>query len=153
MIKVGSAQVSSVAEPAAFFARWADMPGWSEWNADTEWARLDGPFVVGATGQLKPKGGPKVRFVIERLVPDREFVDVSLLFGARLTFDHQVRTTPTGGCVIDVTITLTGPLSRLWNLILGKGLRDSAQPDLDRLVALVEQTQDERPLVIRRGPS
>jgi hypothetical protein len=144
VINIGSAQASSVAEPAAFFARWGDMAGWSEWNADTEWVRLDGPFVVGATGQLKPKGGPKVRFVIERLDPGREFVDVSLLFGARLTFDHQVRTAPGGGCVIDISITLTGPLSRLWSLILAQGLRESAQPDLDRLVALVEQAQNER---------
>ena len=53
------------------------MASWPEWNADTEWVRLDGPFAAGSTGVLKPGGGPRVKFVIQTLVPDREFVDVS----------------------------------------------------------------------------
>ena len=66
------------------------MATWPEWNTDTEWVRLDGPFQTGGTGMLKPKGGPKVRFVLDSVVPEREFVDVSLLLGARLTFRHDV---------------------------------------------------------------
>ena len=76
------ASAATSAAPATIFARWADMATWPTWNLDTEWVRLDGPFATGSTGSLKPKGGPKVRFVIERLVPEREFVDVSLLLGA-----------------------------------------------------------------------
>jgi hypothetical protein len=112
------------------------MATWPEWNADTEWVRLDGAFREGATGVLKPKGGPKVPFVVASL-SDREFVDVSRLVGARLTFDHQITPTPRG-CRIDVGVTIRGPLARIWALILGKGFRASLQPDLDRLVALVE---------------
>jgi hypothetical protein len=112
------------------------MATWPEWNADTEWVRLDGPFVEGATGVLKPKGGPKVPFVVASLT-DREFVDVSRLVGARLTFDHQIAPTAEG-CRIDVRVTIRGPLARIWVLILGKGFRATLQPDLDRLVALVE---------------
>ena len=67
MTTLATASLSSTAPPAAFFARWADMASWSEWNSDTEWVRLDGDFVEGATGALKPKGGPKVTFVVERL--------------------------------------------------------------------------------------
>jgi hypothetical protein len=89
---------------------------------------------------LKPKGGPKVKFVIAALVPDREFVDVSLLVGARLTFRHLVETLPDGGCRVRVSVTMTGPLRRLWALILGKGFRTNLQPDLDRLVAAAEST-------------
>jgi len=114
------------------------MASWPEWNADTEWVRLDGPFAAGSKGVLKPKGGPRVRFVIERLVPDSEFIDVSLLLGARLTFAHQVSTRPDGGSEIDVSISIGGPLRRLWTLILGGGFRANAQADLDRLVAAVE---------------
>jgi hypothetical protein len=66
------------------------MATWPEWNLDSEWVRLDGPFVQGSTGRLKPKGGFAVPFVIERLVPGSEFVDTSRLPGARLTFAHVV---------------------------------------------------------------
>ena len=136
MTQIARAHIISAATPTAFFSRWAEMSTWPEWNTDTEWVRLDGPFVAGATGQLKPKGGPKVRFRVERLT-DHEFVDVSSLLGARLTFDHQVSVAD-GTTQIDVVISLDGPLRRVWIAIMGKGLRASAQRDLDALKATVE---------------
>jgi hypothetical protein len=138
MINIAEAEITSTAPPAAFFARWADMATWPEWNTDTEWVRLDGPFVAGSTGVLKPKGGPKVKFVVDTLVPDREFVDVSLLLGARLTFRHLVEPFPNGGCRVAVAVTMSGPLRWLWARILGGGFRASVQPDLDCLAAVAE---------------
>ena len=135
---IASASVTSSAPAAAFFERWADTATWPEWNTDTAWVRLDGPFATGTTGRLKPKGGPAVRFVVERLTADA-FVDVSRLVGARLTFDHRVQILAAGGGTrVDVTVTLTGPLRRLWNAILGSGIAASVQPDLDRLAAACE---------------
>jgi hypothetical protein len=138
MITISEAEATSNAPPPAFFAKWADMATWPEWNGDTEWVRLDGPFVAGSRGVLKPKGGPRVKFVIDALVPDREFVDVSLLVGARLTFRHLVEPLPDGGCRIRVTVTMTGPLRSLWARILGNGFRATLQADLDRLVTAAE---------------
>ena len=126
-------QDQSPASPAAFFARSADMDTWPEWNTDTEWVRLDGEFAQGATGTLKPKGGPEVGFVVERLVPGREFVDVSKLFGARLTFAHLVNERSDGGSDVEVTSTMTGPLARLWLLVLGAGIRKGMPADLQAL--------------------
>lgn len=135
-IALASASVTSSARPDAFFAKWADMATWPEWNLDTEWVRLDGPFVAGATGELKPKGGPEVSFVVADLGADR-FVDVSRLMGARLTFDHRVSTAD-GATTVSVTASLSGPLAFVWRLILGKGIAASAQPDLDRLARSAE---------------
>ena len=106
MLEIATAHVTSAAPPSAFFERWADTATWPEWNADTEWVRLDGPFAEGATGVLKPRGGPKVRFVVEVLVPDREFTDVSSLVGARLTFRHRVAADDRGSTTVDVAVTL-----------------------------------------------
>lgn len=138
MTNIAATSTRSTAAPSAFFARWADMATWPEWNADVEWVRLDGAFATGSTGVLKPKGGPRVKFVIESLVPDREFTDVSLLVGARLTFRHLVEPLPAGGCKVDITITMNGPLAWLWTRILGKDLAASLEPDLARLVARAE---------------
>jgi hypothetical protein len=136
MITLTQAATSTTAGPAGYFERWADMATWPEWNPDTEWVRLDGPFVAGATGVMKPKGGPKVRFVVDRL-SSTEFVDRSTLFGAALVFDHQVRSVE-GRTDVSVIVTLSGPLARFWNLVLGKGIRDSTQRDLDELTRRVE---------------
>lgn len=98
--------------------------------------RLDGEFAQGATGRLKPKGGPAVSFVVEKLT-DREFVDVSALFGARLTFSHVLERTGEL-TAFDVDITISGPLARLWARILGKDLAAAAQPDVDNLITTIE---------------
>jgi hypothetical protein len=138
MTTITTAHATSTAPAERFFERWADMATWPDWNLDTEWVRLDGPFASGATGKLKPKGGPTVRFVVESVIPGKEFVDVSLLMGARLTFRHDVSTTPEGRTAVDVAVTIDGPLAWVWTRILGKGFRASAQPDLDRLVSVAE---------------
>ncbi|MFL6060680.1 MAG: SRPBCC family protein [Marmoricola sp.] len=137
-IHIASATITSTAPASAFFDRWADMETWPEWNTDTEWVRLDGPFAQGATGTLKPQGGPKVRFVVDELTEDR-FLDVSRLLGARLSFDHRV-TRLEDGTRVEVTVSLDGPLARVWNMILGKDLAASLQPDLDRLDAAASAT-------------
>jgi len=143
MTTIASATITSSAAPAAFFAEWADMASWPEWNLDTEWVRLDGAFVEGATGQLKPKGGPKVRFEVARLVDGEEFTDVSRLIGARLTFRHLV-STGAGRTTVSVEVSMTGPLAPVWRLVLGKALRDSLEPDLERLGARAEAAEQAR---------
>ena len=136
MSHLATATVTSAASPAAFFARWADMASWPEWNLDTEWVRLDGPFAEGATGTLKPRGGPKVTFTVERLSAT-EFIDVSALLGARLRFAHHISNTA-GATDVRVEVSITGPLAALWRLILGRGIRASVQPDLERLATAAE---------------
>jgi hypothetical protein len=133
MIEIGKARATSTAAPSAIFARWADVATWPEWNTDTEWVRLNGPFATGTTGVLKPKGGPATKFVIDSLT-DREFVDVSKLLGARLTFHHAVSRAPEGKTHVDVRVWLDGPLAGLWYRVLGKGIKASLQSDLDRLM-------------------
>jgi hypothetical protein len=136
MTFIGTAQATSTAAPAAFFAKWADMATWPEWNNDTEWVRLDGPFAQGSTGTLEPKGGPKVPFVIERLT-DTEFIDVSKLVGARLIFAREVRAID-DGTTVRVTVSIEGPLRWFWTKVMGGDLAKSVQPDVDALVAAAE---------------
>jgi hypothetical protein len=140
MTTLAAATVTSSAAPATFFAEWADMASWPEWNLDTEWVRLDGPFVEGATGTLKPKGGPKVPFVVARLVDGEEFTDVSRLVGAKLTFRHLV-SVEGGRTSVSVEVSMTGPTAPLWRLVLGKDLRASLLPDLERLARRVEEAE------------
>lgn len=137
MTTLGTARITSAAAPAAFFARWADTATWPLWNQDTDWVRLDGEFVEGGTGVLKPKGGPKTRFVITTLT-DREFTDVSLLPGAKLTFRHLVDVTGAGETVVEVTASLAGPMAWLWKKILGNDIAATLQGDLDGLKAAAE---------------
>lgn len=141
---IATAQITTDVAPEAFFARWADMATWPEWNTDTEWVRLDGPFRTGATGVLKPKGGPKTKFVVTALDLGREFTDVSLLTGAKLTFRHLVGQAADGRTTVAVTVTLGGPLAFFWNAILGKGIATGIAADLARLEQAARQAGQEQ---------
>jgi hypothetical protein len=135
MKTIAAASITTDVPAQAFFERWADMQTWPAWNTDTDWVRLDGPFQTGATGVLKPKGGPKTRFVVTSVVPGREFTDVSLLIGARLTFQHLVAAGDDGRITISVRVTLGGPLAFFWNAVLGKDIAAGLSDDLTRLEA------------------
>ena len=135
MNTIATAEITTDVPARAFFERWADMATWPEWNTDTAWVRLDGPFETGATGKLKPKGGPVTRFVVASLVPGREFTDVSLLLGARLTFRHLVGEDAAGNTTVSVTVTVAGPLAFFWKAVLGKGIANGLDADLARLEA------------------
>jgi hypothetical protein len=137
MISLGTATATSTAPASRFFARWIDHDSWGEWSPDTDWVHLDGPVALGTSGVIKPTGGPKTRFTISALDPDREYTDTSFLPGARLVFQHLV-VSESGLTRLDVTVSMSGPLRWLWARIMGAGFRESTQADLDRLVALVE---------------
>ncbi|APA96252.1 hypothetical protein [Nocardia seriolae] len=136
MTQIAAATATSTATPAAFFTKWADMGTWHEWNSDTEWARLDGKFEQGVTGVIKPKGGPKTKFVVTK-VTDSEFIDSSKLIGARLIFAHEV-TTDGRTTTVTVRVSMEGPLRGLWTKIMGAGLAESLPGDVDALVAAAE---------------
>ena len=137
MITLGHGAATSSAPPAAFFARWVDHDTWPSWSPDTDWVRLDAPVDLGTHGQLKPKKGPKVGFVVSAYEPGRRYADTTRLPGARLVFDHTA-VSAEGTTHLAAIATMDGPLARVWATIMGGGFRDSVQADLDRLVALVE---------------
>lgn len=94
---------------------------------------------VGTKGVLKPKGGPKVKFTVAECEPARVYTDVSALPGCKLTFQHTVAATAAGS-ELAVRVWLDGPLSWFWARTMGRGFRDSAPADLDRLISLVESS-------------
>jgi uncharacterized protein YndB with AHSA1/START domain len=123
--------------PAELYARWADPDTHPAWSHDLAWVRLEEPLAVGARGHLRPKGGPRSRFTVTELVPDRTFADTTHLPGARLTFRHEAVPAGTGSRVT-VTVTVEGPLSRLWARILGPAAtQEGIEKDLTELVGLV----------------
>ena len=138
MIVLCSVHATSSAPPSAFFERWADMGTWPEWDEAVQWVRRDGPFAEGTTGSLKPRGGPKVGFVIQTLVPGREFTDRSTMPGAALTIRHLVEVGGDGRTGVDVVVSIDGPLARVWKLLVGKGIAASTPVGLRRLVEVAE---------------
>ena len=119
------------------FARVADCERHPDWSHDLEWVRLDEPLREGARGVLKPKGGPKSRFVVTTLVPGAVFADTTSLPGARVTFHHEVR--PDGDVTrLLVRVTLVGPLAWLWKRTAFRDAQAKVEEDARHLLELLD---------------
>ena len=116
---------------------WQDVPLWKDWDSQVEWASLNGTFKTGQTGLIKPKGAPKSTFTINRCTPFKQFSDTSPLPFARLTFDHVLEPHE-NGLMVHHRISISGPLSFLFNIILGKQLKKGLETGLPRLITLAE---------------
>ncbi len=129
----------STAPPEAIFARWADMESWPEWDEALAWIRLDGPFVAGMTGELKPRRGPKSTFIVESLEPGFGFTTVSAVPGGRLRIRHLTGVRTDGRTDVTVEVSIDGTLARMWALILRRSISRSTPPGVARLVAVAER--------------
>ena len=60
------------AEPAAVWKVWTDVSRWPEWDLTKEIARIDGPFVLGASGWAKQRGNLGGTFTITAYSAQRD---------------------------------------------------------------------------------
>lgn len=104
MITLAKTTQSTTAAPSTIFALWADINHWADHDQGIEWAKLEQAFAEGSRYTIKPKGGPKVNATIVTIVPDKKFVDVSHLLGAKLQFDHVLAKE---GKATHVSVTIT----------------------------------------------
>lgn len=118
------------------FARLADCERHPDWSHDLEWVRLDGPLREGASGVLKPKGGPKSRFVVSTLVPGSVFADTTYLPGARVTFHHEVHAED-GSSRLLVRVSLAGALAWFWKRTAFRDAQASVEQDAGHLLELL----------------
>ena len=134
-----TATAVTTAPPEAVFARWADMESWPEWDEALAWIRLDGPFVAGMTGRLKPRRGPESRFVVESLEPGSGFTTVSAVPGGRLRIRHLAGVRSDGRTDVTVEVSIEGTLGRIWAVLLRRSVSRSTPPGVERLVAAAER--------------
>lgn len=133
------AEASAVAAASAgeVWRRWEDVGTWQEWDDGIEWCRLDGAFVAGGKGRLRPRGGPTVRFTLLEVVPGVGFRDRSHLPLASLDFTHGLEPVD-GGVRITHRVEISGPLGWLFGRLMGAGFRAGLPATVRSLAAAAE---------------
>jgi len=117
-IKTHSTTVSGI-EPSQIWKIWSDINNRPQWDLDTEWAELKGPFVKGAIFHFKPKGGPKLSMQITECIPNECFTDCFKIPFARLYGIHQMESTNEGLKII-TSIKVVGVLGWLLRKIVAE---------------------------------
>lgn len=105
--------IETTVAPEAIWRAWADVPRWPEWNGDIEQIKLAGPFAVGSTIAMTPRGHDAVELRLSQLVEGELFVDEAELGGTVVRTTHRIDRLDDERARIVYRLEATGPrLSR-----------------------------------------
>src|SRR5437667_5465992 len=121
--------------PTALYRAITDVNNWSKWDTGLEYTRLEGDVKPGTAFVLKPKGGPKVRMMIDEVRP-HVLVDTAHLLGAKMRTTHEY-VQQGNQTTIRLGIEVTGPLGFLWRKVVGEKQIKEAPAQLAAFVTYV----------------
>jgi hypothetical protein len=117
---------------------WIDVESSPAWDTDVEWSRLDGPFRPGTQGAFKLKGGPELRFELDRVELLRAYTNTVRLPGLRVRFTHEIEPIDGRLHVVRHGAELAGPLGWLLAPLLLRKLRAALEQALQNMVRQAE---------------
>ena len=121
------------------WALWADVPNRTRWDANLEYATLNGPFQTGSTGKVKLEGQPARKFLITYCEPLEGYTDRFFLpFYGKMDWHHTIEETE-GGRQVTFKIDVSGLSAYLLAPIMRNILQDELPPTVDKLVSLAEE--------------
>ena len=135
--------IPTTANAEQVWALWSRPHEWNHWDEGLEWVTLDGPFEAGSRGQLKPVGGPAVKFVMLEVQKKRGFTNRSFLSLTCMDFIHTYspEDSPGKGGKISVRIEMHGWLSPLFALLIGRGIQKTLKETLEKCSSLAGQLE------------
>lgn len=104
------------------FAIYEDVNSWAQWDPDVEAVGIDGPFVPGTKGWLKPVGAPRTKTTMMHVQPPTAFTVEAKLPLCTLRFEHELdaRDEVT---VATHRVLFSGPLAPVFSRLIGNKIR------------------------------
>lgn len=133
-----SETINTNASPQEVWSIWTDAHNWPVWDTELEWVKLEGPFVEGAIGTMKPRGAPDVEFVLTNVEENRQFVDLAKLPLTRIAFIHRYETAADGTGRIMHKVEMNGLLAPLFGRLIGSKIRAHLRDAMEELSSLAE---------------
>lgn len=129
--------VETTATAASIWHIWQDVSNWNSWDHGLEFSKIDGPFVAGTTGTLKPKGGPLVHTRLTYVEPMKMFADEAKLSLARIIVSHSL-TEFDGKTQVTHKIEMKGPLALLFAYLIGRTMKKNLPREMQAMVDKAE---------------
>ncbi|WP_143309012.1 SRPBCC family protein [Chitinophaga vietnamensis] len=140
MITATISTTTTAATSAQLWKLMSNVNAWSQWDEGVETAELHGNFAAGNYFTLKPKGGPKVKILIEETRTNAYFRDKTSFPLAKMYGEHWYEDTP-DGTRLTVTMTMKGLLAPLWNKIVMKNIIAGMEADLQAQINNAKKLQ------------
>lgn len=113
---------------------WVDVNKWSTWQDDIDYAVLVGEFREGNNFTLKPKGGPKVKIKLLKVLPQKQFIDLTTFPLAKMYGDHEFIALGENEVEIRTTMSIEGPLAFLWNKLVMTDIVNKLESQTESLI-------------------
>jgi len=126
------------ASPAKIWEYWSDVATWHTWDNGLHSADIEGEFVAGAKGWLKPADGPKTKLELIEVRENEFFHDITKLPLGKIDFYHTLERVG-GQTKITQQIEMTGPLTFIFSRLVGKGLRERLPSVMNTLAQRAEK--------------
>ncbi len=111
-------ETTSALTPEQIWPVIADVANWAAVDTNIDYIKISETPRVGTAFTLKPKGGPRLKFVIGDFVPPSTYSDICKMPFASMKTLHSLEAGNETRIVVDIQIS--GPLSRLWGLLVGR---------------------------------
>ena len=121
----------------AIWSIYTDVSSWAEWDKDLDFVKLDGhAFVDGATGILKPKTGPSVKFTLSGVLENRSFTCTSFMPLTKMVFSHRFEDNIDGTTDMISRIDMYGTLSLFFSIVVGRKIKAGLPTAMQNLLEL-----------------
>ncbi|MCW3058627.1 MAG: hypothetical protein JWQ02_448 [Capsulimonas sp.] len=111
----------------------SDIGGWTQWDEEIEWVRIEGDIKAGRCFVLKPKGGPNVRMSVEQIQSPNLLADIAHLPLAKMRTIHELFPSE-GGTTVRFTIEIWGILGFFWRKIVGENQIAGAHGQIEAMI-------------------
>ena len=128
--------LEAAVHPEDVYRYYTDPSTWGRWAHNTAWGRGTTPLEPGATVAVRVRSYPWTYSVrVRELEPGRRMVTEVHPFGVTITSTYEV--TPTAqGARLHHTISLTGPLERLYEIVTRRQYTRMLVGETSRVAAL-----------------
>lgn len=123
--------------PENIYSVYENVPSWNIWDPETESSSLDGEFVVGTTGKIKPKGAPESKVTLTEVTPNESFTVECGLPLCKMHFVHTLKAVDEGTEVTN-EVNFTGLLAPIFGRLIGKSINKSLPDSLSSLKSYIE---------------
>lgn len=131
---------TTTASPKALWQHYTTVANWPKEDTSLETAQLEGDFVVGSKIVMKPKGAPKSTVTITKVVPMSFYSTQGSIPLGKLLFTHEI--TKSGKTTsFTHTITVTGPLRKLFVKMVVQKLADNLPTKMTNIAKLAESAE------------
>lgn len=129
--------VETSASPAAIWEIWQDVVSWKSWDHGIEYSTINGPFVAGSTGTIKPKGGPLLHTKLMQVEPLKSFVDEAKLPLTQILVSHTLKK---AGAKTFVThrIEMKGLLAFFFAFVIGRNMKKNLPEEMASMIKKAE---------------